>query len=113
MRDVTRLLADKFHKRVVVVDSSMEIGGHGRSPHVAIGKARRIPVPDRKKQHDLLVEAVQNHNPQVVVVDEIGTIQEVKAVASIAQRGNQSFRIFYCYFDSFLYVYICNTKFIF
>ena len=87
LRDITRMLADEMGKRVLVVDTSMEIGGDGEVPHPAIGKSRRIPVPNRKKQFELMLEAVQNHNPQVIVVDEIGSLAEAKAVASIAQRG--------------------------
>ena len=60
------LLANKLNKRVVVVDTSNEIGGDGAVPHSCLGKARRMPVHDQSKQHEVLLQAVQNHNPQVV-----------------------------------------------
>ena len=65
LRDVTGLLAERFGKRVVVVDTSNEIGGDGKVPHKCIGRARRMPVPHKSRQHEVLQEAVQNHNPQV------------------------------------------------
>jgi len=71
----------------VIVDSSDEIAGASNTPHPCIGRARRMSVEDRKKQHDKLVEAVQNHNPTIIIVDEIGTKKEVAAVRTIAQRG--------------------------
>lgn len=65
LRDVTGLLAERFGRRVVVVDTSNEIGGDGKVPHSCIGRARRMPVQHKSKQHEVLQEAVQNHNPQV------------------------------------------------
>jgi stage III sporulation protein SpoIIIAA len=65
LRDVVSLLANKLEKRVVVVDTSNEIGGDGAVPHSCLGKARRMPVYDQSKQHEVLLQAVQNHNPQV------------------------------------------------
>ena len=65
LRDVTGLLAERFGRRVVVVDTSNEIGGDGKVPHSCIGRARRMPVPHKSRQHEVLQEAVQNHNPQV------------------------------------------------
>ena len=65
LRDVVGLLANTFNKRVVVVDTSNEIGGDGAVPHSCLGKARRMPVHDQSRQHEVLLQAVQNHNPQV------------------------------------------------
>lgn len=65
LRDVTGLLAERFGRRVVVVDTSNEIGGDGKVPHSCIGRARRMPVQHKSKQHEVLQEAVQNHNPEV------------------------------------------------
>ena len=65
LRDVTGLLAERFGRRVVVVDTSNEIGGDGKVPHSCIGRARRMPVSNKSRQHEVLQEAVQNHNPQV------------------------------------------------
>lgn len=89
LRDITRIVSTDLRRRVVVVDTSNEIGGDGNVPHPAIGTARRIQVPDRADQYRLLLEAVQNHTPEVVVIDEIGTKQEAESVASIAERGVQ------------------------
>src|SRR5206468_2562595 len=89
LRDLTRIASTDLRRRVVVVDTSNEIGGDGNVPHRAIGTARRIQVPDRADQHRLLLEAVQNHTPEVVVIDEIGTKAEAESVASIAERGVQ------------------------
>ena len=69
------------------MDTSNEIGGDGAVPHACIGDARRMPIPADKHQHEILLRAVQNHNPQVLVVDEIGTTKEVATVRSISQRG--------------------------
>ena len=65
LRDVTGLLAERFGRRVVVVDTSNEIGGDGKVPHSCSGRARRMPVPNKSRQHEVLQEAVQNHNPEV------------------------------------------------
>ena len=65
LRDVTGLLAERFGRRVVVVDTSNEIGGDGKVPHSCIGRARRMPVQHKSKQREVLQEAVQNHNPEV------------------------------------------------
>lgn len=89
LRDITRIASTDLRRRVVVVDTSNEIGGDGDVPHPAIGTARRIQVPDRADQNRLLLEAVQNHTPEVVVIDEIGTKQEAESVASVAERGVQ------------------------
>ncbi|DBA81222.1 TPA: hypothetical protein ACH3X2_007035 [Trebouxia sp. C0005] len=76
LRGVVGLLANTFNKRVVVVDTSNEIEGDGAVPHSCLGKARCMPVHDQSKQHEVLLQAVQNHNPQVIVVDEIGSADE-------------------------------------
>ena len=87
LRDITRLLANDLSRRVVVVDTSNEIAGDHARPHHCIGRAHRMPVADRHRQHEVLVEAVQNQNPEVIVVDEIGTAEEVNAARTITQRG--------------------------
>ncbi|MGD9498321.1 MAG: R3H domain-containing nucleic acid-binding protein [Armatimonadota bacterium] len=89
LREVARVLADEFDKRVVVVDTNNEIGGGGDVPHPAIGGARRMQVPDDRVQAQVMIEAVENHMPQVVVVDEIGTEAEAAAARTIAERGVQ------------------------
>ena len=89
LRDLTRIASTDLRRRVVVVDTSNEIGGDGNVPHPAIGTARRIQVPDRADQYRLLLEAVQNHTPEVVIIDEIGTKAEAESAASIAERGVQ------------------------
>eukprot|EP00798_Chlamydomonas_sp_ICE-L_P003319 gene3319-13348_t len=87
LRDISRQLADVCGKSVIVIDKSNEIGGEGETPHPCIGGARRFTVPLREQQHDPMIEAVQNHSPQVLVVDEIRTANEVAAVNDIALRG--------------------------
>eukprot|EP00798_Chlamydomonas_sp_ICE-L_P003317 gene3317-13345_t len=87
LRDISRQLADVCGKSVIVIDTSNEIGGDGVRPHPCIGGARRFMVPQREQQHATMIEAVQNHTPQVLIVDEIGTAKEVAAVNDIAQRG--------------------------
>lgn len=87
IREIARVLADELHKRVVIVDTSNEIGGDGDVPHPAIGGARRMQVPDPSMQHKVMVEAVENHMPEVVIVDEIGTEAEALACRTIAERG--------------------------
>ncbi|CAL9093635.1 unnamed protein product [Musa hybrid cultivar] len=87
MREIARVLADELHKRVVIVDTSNEIGGDGDIPHAAIGGARRMQVPEPSMQHRVMIEAVENHMPEVVIVDEIGTEAEALACRSIAERG--------------------------
>lgn len=89
LREVARVLADSFHKRVVVIDTSNEIGGDGDVPHPAIGGARRMQVAHPSQQHAVMIEAVENHMPEVIVVDEIGTAQEALAARTIAERGVQ------------------------
>eukprot|EP00775_Hariotina_reticulata_P010896 gene10896-11050_t len=87
IREIARTLSDDLHKRVVIVDTSNEIGGDGDVPHPAIGGARRMQVADATKQHHVMIEAVENHMPEVVIVDEIGTEAEALACRTIAERG--------------------------
>ena len=89
LRETARVLADELHKRVVVVDTSNEIAGDGDIPHPAIGRARRMQVPAPTDQHGVMIEAVENHMPEVVVIDEIGTELEAMAARTIAERGVQ------------------------
>ena len=89
LRDVARMLADDLHKRVVIVDSSNEIGGDGDIPHHGIGRARRMQVRTPHLQHEVMIEAVENHTPEVIVIDEIGTALEADAARTIAERGVQ------------------------
>ena len=78
LREAARVLADDMGKRVVVVDTSNEIAGDGDIPHPAIGKARRMQVRTPSLQHEVMIEAVENHMPQVIVIDEIGTELEAR-----------------------------------
>jgi stage III sporulation protein SpoIIIAA len=87
LREAARILGEK--RRVVVVDTSNEIGGDGDIPHPAIGRARRMQVADPALQHEVMIEAVENHMPQVIVIDEIGREQEAAAARTIAERGVQ------------------------
>ena len=89
LREVARVLADDFDKRVIIVDTSNEIGGDGDIPHPAIGRARRMQVPTPAMQHAVMIEAVENHMPEVIVIDEIGTELEAAAARTIAERGVQ------------------------
>lgn len=87
LREISRLMADELGKRVIVVDTSNEIAGDGDYPHSAIGKARRMQVRQPEYQKDIMIEAVENHTPEVIVVDEIGTEEEAQAARTIAERG--------------------------
>ncbi|HEX5415806.1 MAG TPA: R3H domain-containing nucleic acid-binding protein [Chloroflexota bacterium] len=89
LREVARVLADDVRKRVVVVDTSNEIAGDGDIPHPGIGHARRMQVPSPNLQHGVMIEAVENHMPEVIVIDEIGTELEAQAARTIAERGVQ------------------------
>jgi stage III sporulation protein SpoIIIAA len=89
LREVARVIADDLHKRVIIVDTSNEIAGDGDIPHPAIGRARRMQVPTPTQQHALMIEAVENHMPEVIVIDEIGTELEAQAARTIAERGVQ------------------------
>lgn len=87
LREISRLVSDELGKRVVIIDTSNEIAGDGDTPHPAIGKARRMQVPQPEMQKDIMIEAVENHTPEVIVVDEIGTEAEAQAARTIAERG--------------------------
>ena len=87
LREIARVLADDLHKRVVVIDTSNEIAGDGDIPHPAIGRARRMQVARPELQHQVMIEAVENHMPEVIVIDEIGTELEAQAARTIAERG--------------------------
>ncbi len=89
LREVARVLADDLRKRVVVVDTSNEIAGDGDIPHPGIGRARRMQVPRPELQHAVMIEAVENHMPEVIIIDEIGTELEAAAARTIAERGVQ------------------------
>lgn len=87
LREISRLVADELGKRVVIVDTSNEIVGDGDTPHPAVGHARRMQVRQPEFQKDVMIEAVENHTPEVIVVDEIGTEAEAQAARTIAERG--------------------------
>ncbi len=87
LREVARVLSEELKKRVVIVDTSNEIAGDGDIPHPAIGRARRMQVAEPSLQHAVMIEAVENHMPEVIVIDEIGTEQEAFAARTIAERG--------------------------
>jgi len=89
LREMARVLADEAKKRVVIVDTSNEIAGDGDVPHSAIGHARRMQVVTPSKQHAVMIEAVENHMPEVIIIDEMGTEQESAAARTIAERGVQ------------------------
>jgi len=89
LREVARVLADDLKKRVIIVDTSNEIAGDGDIPHPAIGHARRMQVTTPTMQHAVMIEAVENHMPEVIVIDEIGTELEAQAARTIAERGVQ------------------------
>src|SRR3954451_19595355 len=89
LREVARVLADDMNKRVIIVDTSNEIAGDGDIPHPAIGSARRMQVARPQEQHNVMIEAVENHMPEVIVIDEIGTELEAQAARTIAERGVQ------------------------
>src|SRR3977135_3253281 len=89
LRECARVLADEMKKRVVIVDTSNEIGGDGDIPHPGIGRSRRMQVRTPALQHAVMIEAVENHMPQVIVIDEIGTELEAGAARTIAERGVQ------------------------
>ena len=89
LREAARFLSTENDKRVMVIDTSNEIGGEGDIPHPGIGYARRMQVLSPEIQDKVMIEAVENHTPQVIVVDEIGTEMESKAARTIAERGVQ------------------------
>ncbi len=87
LREMARVLAEQ--KRVIIVDTSNEIGGDGDIPHPAVGRARRMQVPRPSHQHETMIEAVENHNPEVIIIDEIGREREAAAARTINERGVQ------------------------
>ena len=89
LREMARVLSVDIQKRVVIVDTSNEIAGDGDIPHPGIGNARRMQVAAPEEQHNVMIEAVENHMPEVIVIDEIGTEQEAFAARTIAERGVQ------------------------
>lgn len=89
LRETARILADDLGKRVIVIDTSNEIAGDGDIPHPAIGRARRMQVPTPAMQHAMMIEAVENHMPEVIIIDEISTQEEADAARTIAERGVQ------------------------
>lgn len=89
LREIARVLADDLGKRVVIIDTSNEIAGDGDIPHPAIGRARRMQVAHPEQQHQVMIEAVENHTPEVIIIDEIGTELEALAARTIAERGVQ------------------------
>lgn len=89
IREIARVLADEMEKRVVIIDTSNEIAGDGDIPHPAIGRARRMQVARPELQHQVMIEAVENHMPEVIIIDEIGTELEALAACTIAERGVQ------------------------
>jgi stage III sporulation protein SpoIIIAA len=89
LREIARVLADELEKRVIVIDTSNEIAGDGDIPHPAIGRSRRMQVATPEAQEGVMIEAVENHMPEVIVIDEIGTERESFAARTIAERGVQ------------------------
>ena len=89
IREIARVLADEIEKRVVIIDTANEIAGDSDIPHSGIGRARRMQVAKTKYQHQVMLEAVENHMPQVIIIDEIGTELEVLAARTIAEKGVQ------------------------
>ena len=89
VREIARVLADEMEKRVIIVDTANEIAGDSDIPHSGIGKARRMQVAKTELQHQVMIEAIENHMPQVIIIDEIGTELEVLAARTIAEKGVQ------------------------
>lgn len=89
IREIGRVLADEMEKRVIIIDTSNEIAGDSDIPHSGIGRARRMQVAKTELQHQVMIEAVENHMPQVIIIDEIGTELEVLAARTIAEKGVQ------------------------
>lgn len=89
IREISRVLADELEKRVVIIDTSNEIAGDSDIPHSGIGGARRMQLANTEYQHQVMIEAVENHMPQVIIIDEIGTELEVLAARTIAEKGVQ------------------------
>ena len=89
VREIARVLANELNKRVVIIDTSNEIAGDSDVPHVGIGRARRMQVSKTELQHQVMIEAVENHMPEVIIIDEIGSELESLAAKTIAERGVQ------------------------
>ena len=89
IREIARIFSNELKKRVVIVDTSNEIAGDNDVPHVAVGRARRLQVKNNHLQHQVLIEAVENHMPEVIIIDEIGTETETLSARTIAERGVQ------------------------
>merc|ERR1712085_35257 len=89
VREIARVLSDEMEKRVIIIDTSNEIAGDSDIPHSAIGKARRMQVSQTNFQHQIMIEAVENHMPQIIIIDEIGTELEALAARTIAEKGVQ------------------------
>jgi stage III sporulation protein SpoIIIAA len=89
IREIARILADEMNKRVIIIDTSNEIAGDSDIPHFGIGRARRMQVPTTDLQHKVMIEAVENHTPQIIIIDEIGTELEVLATRMITEKGVQ------------------------
>ncbi len=89
IREIARVLSDGIKKRVIIIDTSNEIAGDGDLPHPSIGKARRMQVSSPTNQHEIMIEAVENHMPEIIIIDEIGTELEAAAARTIAERGVQ------------------------
>jgi stage III sporulation protein SpoIIIAA len=89
IREIGRVLADEMEKRVIIIDTSNEIAGDSDISHFGIGRARRMQVPNADLQHQIMIEAIENHMPQVIIIDEIGTDLEVLAARTIAEKGVQ------------------------
>lgn len=89
IREIARVLSDGMKKRVIIIDTSNEIAGDGDLPHPSIGKARRMQVSNQQNQHEVMIEAVENHMPEIIIIDEIGTELEAAAARTIAERGVQ------------------------
>ena len=89
IREIARVLADEMEKRVIIIDTANEIAGDSDIPHSGIGKARRMQVAKTELQHQVMIEAIENHMPQVIIIDEIGTELEVLAARTIAEKGVQ------------------------
>ena len=89
IREIARVLSDDMKKRVIIIDTSNEIAGDGDLPHPSIGRARRMQVLNHQNQHQVMIEAVENHMPEIIIIDEIGTELEAFAARTIAERGVQ------------------------
>ncbi len=89
LREIARVLADELNRRVIVIDTSNEIAGDGDIPHAGIGRSRRMQVSSPELQHNVMIEAVENHTPETIIIDEIGTELEADAARTIAERGVQ------------------------